>query len=711
MLEKIQAEVKFYQGKPAIHLNGEAVAPMMYALTDVPTGNRSFEGISGYNTKLFAEMGFRLFQFDINFNDMLYPGDKLDITFAKKQIRGAMDCCPDCAVMLRLHINPPFWWINAHPETWVRFADTETVPLPDYLPKFKRYIEDDLKPRAACSYASELWYDYMSRQVERFLHKLSETPEGDRVFAIQIANGIYGENHYWAFLHHDPDTSEPMRQRFAKFLTEKYGGDFSSVQMPGLERNEVSCGIFRDPQKERLVSDYYECQHKTVTDSILGFAKLIKNNWPRKILTGAFYGYYISVFGRAAAGGHLMEQELLKSPDIDFLCAPGAYNKSCREPGGPGLSRGLIESVTSHGKLWLDEMDQPTADGTVLGGMYVFDKPTSIQNNRKCVMQSIIRGAGLWYYDFGYLFSAGWWEEPEYRADIVKLKMLAERQFHKQHSAPADVLLVFDTKVFLQTATSAKNDPITDEISVNITPVAAYKSGAAVETCYLSDLFNMPLDKYKAIVFCNCFYMTAQQRREIREKTGKNGRNLVWLTAPGYTDGERLSTDFVSEITGIIMAEHPCVLLPEITLENAIGGTLGGKIPGVKFNPNVQERKNAEIVQTLFSPDDPDAECFGKYNADGKCAAAKKVQADHTDWFFALPPTEPSQLRKLFAACGCHIYNTQDDALLAGAGLVMIQSRDGGDRKIVLKNKKPVKLTLEPSQTVFLDEQTGEILL
>jgi len=159
------------------------------------------------------------------------------------------------------------------------------------------------------------------------------------------------------------------------------------------------------------------------------------------------------------------------------------------------------------------------------------------------------------------------------------------------------------------------------------------------------------------------------------------------------------------------MAEHPCVLLPEITLENAIGGTLGGKIPGVKFNPNVQERKNAEIVQTLFSPDDPDAECFGKYNADGKCAAAKKVQADHTDWFFALPPTEPSQLRKLFAACGCHIYNTQDDALLAGAGLVMIQSRDGGDRKIVLKNKKPVKLTLEPSQTVFLDEQTGEILL
>jgi len=708
---KIDAAVKFYQGKPAIHLNGEPVTPMLYALTDKPTGNRSFEGISGYNTGLFAEMGFRLFQFDVNFNDMLFPGDKLDITFAKKQIRGAMDLRSDCAVMLRLHVNPPFWWINAHPETLTRFADAETVPLPDYLPKFRGYIEDDLKPRASCSYASELWYDYMSRQVERFLCELEKTPEGGRVFAIQIANGVYGENHYWAFLHHDPDISEPMRKRFAKFLTEKYGGDFSSVQVPGIERNTVSCGIFRDPKKERLVSDYYECQHKTVTDSILGFAKLIKNNWPRKILTGAFYGYYISVFGRAAAGGHLMEQELLTSPDIDFLCAPGAYNKSCREPGGPGLSRGLIESVTAHGKLWLDEMDQPTADGTVLGGMYVFDKPTSIQNNRKCVMQSILRGAGLWYYDFGYLFSAGWWEEPEYRTDIVKLKALADRQFHQPHTAPADVLLVFDTKVFLQTATSSKNDPITDEISVNITPVAAYKSGAAVETCYLSDLFYMPLDKYKAIVFCNCFYMTERQRRKVRETAGKNGRNLIWLTAPACTDGERLSVDFVSEITGIQISEHSCVLLPEITLDHTIGGTLGGLIPGVKFNPNSPEQKSPEITQTLFSPDDPDAVCLGKYNADGTCAAAKKEQKDHTDWFFALPPTEPSQLRKLFAACGCHIYNGNDDATLAGAGLIMIQSRDGGEREIILKNKKPVKFTLEPSQTVFLDERTGEILL
>ena len=711
MIEKIQAEVKIYQGKPAIHLNGEPITPMIYALTDVPTGNRSFEGISGYNTKLFAEMGFRLFQFDINFNDMLFPGDKLDITFAVKQIRGAMDCRPDCAVMLRLHVNPPFWWINAHPETWVRYADTETAPLPDYLAKYKRYIEDDLKPRAACSYASEVWYDYMSREVQRFLHELEKTPEGDRVFSIQIANGIYGENHYWGFMKNDPDTSEPMRRRFASFLSEKYGGDFSSVQVPGLERNEVSCGIFRDPQKERLVSDYYECQHKTVTDSILSFSKLIKKNWPRKIITGAFYGYYISVFGRAATGGHLMEQELLSSPDIDFLCAPGAYNKSCREPGGPGLSRGLIESVTAHGKLWLDEMDQPTADGTVLGGMYVFDKPTSIQNNRKCVMQSILRGAGLWYYDFGYLFSAGWWEEPEYRADVVKLKELADRQFHQPHSAPADVLLVFDTKVFLQTATSSKNDPITDQISVNVLPVAAYKSGAAVETCYLSDLFNMPLGKYKAIVFCNCFYMAENQRREIREKAAKNGRNLVWLTAPAYTDGEQLNADFVSEITGIKTVEHPCALLPEITLGPEIGGMLGGQIPGVKFNPNSPEQKSAEILQTLFSPDDKDAVGLGTYNADGKCAAAKKIQKDHTDWFFALPPTEPAQLRNLFAACGCHIYNAQDDALLAGAGLIMIQSRDGGEREMMLKNKNPVKLTLEPSQTVFLDEQTGEILL
>ena len=202
--------------------------------------------------------------------------------------------------------------------------------------------------------------------------------------------------------------------------------------------------------------------------------------------------------------------------------------------GGPGISRGLVESVTAHGKVWLDEMDQPTHYGVwKLGGLTVYDKEKSIQINRKFVFEPFVRGGGLWYYDFGNHFNAGWWNDPDYMSDITKIRKVFDKYFEQQYSSPADVLLVFDTKVFYLTATQPENDPIADQTSVNITPVEAFKTGASVNTCYLSDLKNMNLSQYKAIVFVNSFYLTKAEKEYIRKNVAKEGRNLIWLTAPG----------------------------------------------------------------------------------------------------------------------------------------------------------------------------------
>jgi hypothetical protein len=111
-----------------------------------------------------------------------------------------------------------------------------------------------------------------------------------------------------------------------------------------------------------------------------------------------------------------------------------------------------------------------------------------------------LRGGGLWYYDFGKWFSSGWWSEPDYLADIEKMKKKFDNYFEKQHPAAADVLLVFDTRVFFHTGNSSASDPITDSLSVNISSVEAYKTGASVAMCYLSDLERMDLSPFKAIV-------------------------------------------------------------------------------------------------------------------------------------------------------------------------------------------------------------------
>ena len=38
-----RAEVKPYKGRPALYINDVPVVPQFYALTDRPTGNRSYE--------------------------------------------------------------------------------------------------------------------------------------------------------------------------------------------------------------------------------------------------------------------------------------------------------------------------------------------------------------------------------------------------------------------------------------------------------------------------------------------------------------------------------------------------------------------------------------------------------------------------------------------------------------------------------------------
>ena len=62
-------------------------------------------------------------------------------------------------------------------------------------------------------------------------------------------------------------------------------------------------------------------------------------------------------FGRQAAGGHLELHRVLRSPFIDYLSGPQAYEPEALKLGDPYRSRSLTASIRLHGKLWLDEMD------------------------------------------------------------------------------------------------------------------------------------------------------------------------------------------------------------------------------------------------------------------------------------------------------------------------------------------------------------------
>ncbi|MBO4216879.1 MAG: beta-galactosidase [Clostridia bacterium] len=708
-----RSEVKDYKGKPAIYVDGRPMSPFFYALTDQPGGNKTWETIPHKSISDFAKIGTKFFQCDVSMENVYFKAG-LDITFAIKQLRGILDACPDCCVMFRLHVNPPRWWIDEHPSELVAYADAETLKN-RYLGVHESFMSDDLKNVSRISFASDVWRNEYTDVVRRFISLVREREESRALVAIQIANGIYGENHYWASMHHMPDVGAAMTAYFEKWLKNRYGTvenlrraynddkiDFDKIKPAGRERDDVDRGIFRDPEKHRAISDYFECQHELTANNIVTFAKVVKEASDGKLLAGAFYGYYFSLFGKAAAGGHLSEEIVLNSEYVDFMCAPQAYGKINREVGGPALSRGIIESVRLHGKVWLDERDQPTHYGTHDPGMIAYPKPESIYNNRAHVLQSFIRGAGMWFYDFGRYCSAGWWDDPECMKENEELKKLTDAMFEREYDAPADVLLVFDTKVFLYTSATPEKDPFTDTIT-NVFVVNAYKSGAAVECIYLSDLERADLSRFRAVVFANCFRIDGKTFDYIENVVKKKCQNVIFFTYPGYTDGRKLQPDGPSKLCGMAMGERERQLVPKMLWK-------GDFASGNEFDiSDLYLHRKSYNFGTAPMPEvtDKDAVTEAEYE-DGAVSAAVKKDGECRVWFFAVPPLVPSQISTLFSKCGCHIYRKPGNATLCGNGVVELNATDPERGVLTLKNGRKIEYSLERSETAVFDANTGE---
>lgn len=694
-------------GLPTVLIRGRPVQPLMYALTDAPGGRWSWEELPRRNLAIFAGAGFELFQADLWLEHLWTAPRRFDIDLARRQIRGITEVCPRGSVILRLHVNAPPWWTRAHPEECVGYADGPAdAEEPGGL---ARPLERDLDRCLRASLASRCWRRDAGRRLAALLEQLARTSEGEALAGIHIAGGVFGEWSYFGFIEHEPDTGPAMTAAFRRRLTEAYADDDalrsawgdpraarSTAEVPGLEdRSRTLGGVFRDPRRERRMIDYQGCHHDEVVDSILHFAGIVKRSWPRSLLVGVFYGYLFSQFGRQATGGHLRPDRILDAPDIDFLCGPPTYHPYSRDLGGTGMSRGLVESCALHGKLWFDEMDQPTHFGHPTDRSFSCTRDDATAVLRRNSLAPLTRGAGLWYYDFGPRFSAGWWDDPVLIGEIGAIKRLVDARGTRRHAPVADVLLVCDAEVFCHLGTTFRTDPVS-EPALDETAAALLHSGVAIDMVNRLDLKRVELDRYRCIVFANTWLLGASERRWIRDEIASGGRHLVWSYAPGYTDGERLCQDFVSETTGIRVRRIELAAPPRVAVRLPGAGeeTLGIGSP----------------VHPLFAVDDGAAEPLGWYDGSEVVAAARRRTAGATDWYFALPPNRPGILRAICRQAGAHVYTDDGDVLYAGRGMICLHTLAGGPRFIRLRNGRSVEFVLPKRSTVLLDADTGERL-
>jgi hypothetical protein len=728
---KRTGEVKQYKGRPTIFINDTPEPPMIYALTDTPGGRWSWDELAQHNIKRFYESGIKIFQLDIFLEQLFFENGTIDFEPAKKQIRGVLDICPDAAVIFRFHVNAPKWWIEKNPDECVKYDGVESAPDDDLsLPQI---IQSDARNCRRFSLASEKWIEYSSEKLIIFCKEFSKCDEANALIGIQIACGIYGEWHYWGFLKWEADLSKPMTNYFKKWLKHKYKSTsnlrkawnepnitFDSITVPDTKEREItSAGIFRDPEKERKVIDYYNCQHEVIANDIIHFCRIVKEYWPHNIITGTFYGYYFSTFNRMAAGGHLQLEKILNSKYIDYLSAPQVYEPECYLSGEPYRSRSLIHSVLLHKKLWLDEMDQePKRTLSFINGWQNNSEKheRTIRENTAQIIRNTMfthsKGMGLWYYDFGIAGvhtypdhkdvvltpNRGYWDHNSYMKSIQSLKHLADKTMNKKYESEADVLLVYDTEVMYYLKSTGKGDPLTRQIVDELT-LNTFYSGVIFDPILLSDLDKVNIEKYKIIVFANTFLLKEKDKKIINRIIKKGNWHILWIYAPGYTNGEKIKTDFINEITGFNLKLMEYNKIPSIKISKTTG-----KFPELSLN---------DICSPLFYINDiNNIEILGNYKHNNKAAFGLKRNKDYTSWFIGLPPNDYRLLKFIYQSAGANIYCDNKDIVYGGSGIITFHTGSGGKKQIKLKTGKVIKLDLpdEPA-TILIDSETGEIII
>ena len=701
------AEVKTFNGKPTLFVNNKVVAPDFYALTHAYGARWSWEEVPQRNLKNFCEIGFRLYQLDLYFEDIWYKNiDTLDIGKARRQVKGLLDVCPDAGIVIRIHVNAPYWWNEANRSECTEYGDG---PVDDrsYGPPFNNEDGDVNRPLRA-SLASLKWRQESGQRLAEFCKRMADTPEGKSVIGIHVSGGVYGEWHNWGFIDHDPDLGLPMTNYFRKWLKNKYTTDqllqkswknsdysLSSATVPGsAERNVTTDGIFRNPQKEQRVIDYFTAQQQVVAEDIEHFCKIVKDNWPRHLIVGVFYGYFHMTFCRQASGGHLFIERILNCPYIDYLAAPQSYWGETRGLGGSGNSRMVIESAMLHGKLCLDEVDNgglqnnSAIDEVRNKGNY---DPNYVPVISRSAIYPLMRGAGLWYYDFGPRNSFGWWDNPVYLKNIKAEKEFFEKKASQPFQSMADALVVWDQESFYH----VKNG--WTPICYNIIDQAFEESlhaGVACDHIYLFDLDRVDLKKYKAVMFMNTYKMTAIQREFIRKKVASEGRTLIFNYLPGYTDGFKNNIAFVKEVTGFSITSVVSSKTPNVIVKN----------PGLLY-------KMESAVNPMVLIIDPTSETLSELADTSGVVMARKTEKNSFTVFSTLPIHGADVFRELFSKAGCHVYNMANDFTYACNGMILIHSKDGGRRQITLPGNKKIELEVSKATTLLLDAKTGGIIL
>jgi hypothetical protein len=706
-----RAEVKPFNGSPALFLDGKPVFPAINWVSGPRPDAWDFEE----QARRSAETGIHIYAFDVGKGtEWVGPGpgrgDDFDFSTVEARFGRILKADPGALFHLRVYLETGHddWWEKAHPGECEVLSDGR---------------------RNGMSFASKIWREQAKDFLRAYIGHFRKTGLYDRVIAYQVGAGHTGEWVKGESSMSAPcgDFSRPMRLYFQDWLRERYGSDvstlraawhaptvsFDSAAVPGAERQlEARLYTFRDPASEQDVIDYFRALADLCGEAVVDLCRTVKQETGGNRLAGAFYGYLLDLawnggffrerpdsdYSTYQRSGHLGLRRVLASPDVDFLVSP--YSYGFRGMGGDSPSMLPAESVRLHGKLLLIEDDTRThadREDTSYGQVKTLAASRTIL--RRNVAHFLTHAEGAWWA----LWKVDPVKVPEFTALLKEFKDIGEGSMALDRFSASEIaVLIDDESFFYETCRYNLDIPLIFQQRLWGLP----KMGAPFDVFLLDDFLAGRLRPYKLYIFLNPFRLDGSRRKAMAGELRRDGKVALWIYAPGYLkDGPALGN--MEETTGIRfgLGEQPWGPLVHITdFDHPITKGLGQDL---FWGTNGK-------VAPLFYVDDPGARVLGQVvYSQGNCRPGFAIK-EFSEWksVYSAAPNLPSNvLRNIGRWAGVHMYSDAGDVLYANKSLLGVHTLAGGRRVFKLPGRAPAVYDVFAKKIVARGAAEFEVVL
>ncbi|OQA80779.1 MAG: Beta-galactosidase [Lentisphaerae bacterium ADurb.Bin242] len=394
---------------------------------------------------------------------------------------------------------------------------------------------------------------------------------------------------------------------------------------------------------------------------------------------------------------------IFPSADLDLMGAQPGYQGE-RNAGCSNFFSWIPDSARIHGKVSMIEADFRTWTSPV--NSLLHDYLVARFWNHEELQGALLRdfgrqlsvGGGLWFYDM----TAGWFKDPLIMNDVAKMSGIGKKLYERNNVyMPAEIVFVVDEDNYYITTEQLGiwNGPNFHTVRKN--QRAMLRSGLKYDFYYFRDLVDRNMDGYKVYVFLNAFHLTKEKREFIDRKLKKDGRTIVWVYAPGYVTDTGLSTEAMSKLTGIRIAEAGSPLKDSVYTDSPLGLGVAGKrvgmdnsLGGVSFR--VEDAQAVPLMRYRY----------GKQEVSGAMRDFKSWKSIYLGTPVAFTP---EFLGNLAGFAGIPVCNTPGDMFIYHRDdLICLHGVVGNENRIRL----PFKATLRDLMTgEEIKQESGEFVI